>query len=175
MFVVILLHKYKIMEEKHIKFNPNKSIERAQNEKIIQSKWSIKLPENIYSWETKLERMALIRQRLPYVSIDVVSKRANLPVKRILHYLGVPQTTYNKKKRENNLLSSQNSETILVLMELLEYGIEVFNGETEKFHRWLKKPNISLGSDRPDSYFDSLTGIQIVRNTLNRIEHGNFA
>jgi putative toxin-antitoxin system antitoxin component (TIGR02293 family) len=98
-----------------------------------------------------------------------------LPVKQVLHLFGVPQTTYNKKRRDNDLLSGRDSEIILVLTELLDLGIEVFNNEAEKFQRWLKKPNISLGGVTPESLFDSLTGIQEVRNSLNRLEYGNLA
>ena len=163
------------MKEKQAIFNPKRSVERAQRKKTVSSYWSIKLAEEEYTWETKLERIEIIRKRLPYTSIEVISKSADLPVKTILHLLGVPQTTYNKRKREKYLLSSQNSEIVLVLTELIEYGKEVFNGEVGKFHRWLRKPNISLGGAKPDSFFDSLTGIQIVRNALNRIEYGNFA
>ncbi len=163
------------MKEKQVVFDPKRSIERAQRRKKVSSHWSIKLAEQEYTWETKLERIAIIRKGLPYTSIEVISKSADLPVKNILHLLGVPQTTYNKRKREKYLLSGQNSERVLVLTELIEYGKQVFNGEIEKFHRWLKKPNISLGGAKPDSFFDSLTGIQVVKNTLNRIEYGYFA
>ncbi len=163
------------MKEKQVVFDPKMSLERAQRENRIKSKWSIKLSENEYVWETKLERVALIRKGLPYGSIEVISKSADLPVKKFLHLLGVPQTTYNQKKKKQDLLSGRDSEIVLILTELLEYGKSVFNDEIDKFHRWLKKPNISLGGVRPDSFFDSLTGIEVVRNTLNRIEYGNFA
>ncbi len=177
-FALYLQHTHcliEVMKEKKVCFDPKKSIARAKREKNIGSHWSIKLAEKEYTWGTKLERIAIIRQGLPYTSIEVISKSANLPVKTMLHSLGVAQTTYNKRKRENHLLNSQNSELVLVLMELIEYGKEVFNGEVEKFHRWLRKPNISLGGAKPDSFFDSLTGIQIVKNALNRVEYGNFA
>lgn len=62
-----------------------------------------------------------------------------------------------------------------VLAELLDYGLSVFNNEDDKFYRWLKKPNISLGGVSPESLFDTLTGIQEVKNTLGRIEFGNMA
>lgn len=71
--------------------------------------------------------------------------------------------------------SGRDSEIVLVLTELLEFGTDVFNSETEKFQRWLQKPNISLGGATPISMFDSLTGIQEVRNFLNRLEYGNLA
>ena len=98
-----------------------------------------------------------------------------MPVKQILNLLRVPQTTYNKKKKDKDLLSGRDSEVILVLTELLDFGINVFNNEDEKFQRWLKKPNISLGGATPESMFDSLTGIQEVSSCLNRLEYGNMA
>ena len=88
---------------------------------------------------------------------------------------GLPQTTYNKKRREKSLLNGRDSEVILLLTELVDYGIEVFNQEEDKFQRWMKKPNYSLGNNTPESLLDSNTGIQEVRNCLNRIEFGNFA
>ncbi|TDN94981.1 putative toxin-antitoxin system antitoxin component (TIGR02293 family) [Salegentibacter sp. 24] len=92
-----------------------------------------------------MERVALIREGLPYEAIEFISDKSNLTIKQVLHLLDLPQTTYNKRKRDKNLLSGRDSETILVLTELLEYGLNVFNGEKEKFQRWLQKPNISLG------------------------------
>ncbi|RPI44883.1 MAG: DUF2384 domain-containing protein [Bacteroidetes bacterium] len=122
-----------------------------------------------------MDRVNIIREGLPYESIEHISKRSDLPVKKVLNLLGVPQTTYNKKKRGNELLDGRDSEIILVLTELLDFGLEVFNHEIEKFHRWLRKPNVSLGGVAPESLFDSLTGIQEVRNSLNRLEFGHLA
>jgi putative toxin-antitoxin system antitoxin component (TIGR02293 family) len=89
--------------------------------------------------------------------------------------MNVAQTTYNKKKREHDLLSERDSEVILFLSEALDFGLEVFNNEKDKFQRWLKKPNLSLGGVAPESLFDCITGIQEVRNALNRLEYGNMA
>ena len=73
------------------------------------------------------------------------------------------------------MLSGRDSELVLVLTEVLEFGLEVFNSEKEKFQRWLQITNISLGGAAPISLFDSLTGIKEVRNRLNRLEYGNLA
>ncbi len=159
----------------HKAFDPEKSIKRARRIKAKSRGWSIVIPGNKYVWTTKMDRVTIIRKGLPYESIEVISKRSDLPIKHVLHLLGVPQTTYNKKKRDNDLLNGRDSEVVLVLSELLDFGLEVFNDEKEKFHRWLKKPNVSLGGATPESLFDSLTGIQEVRNSLNRLEYGNMA
>jgi len=156
-------------------FNPKKSIIRAASVKARSPKWVIKTSRNDFEWSSKMDRVKIIRKGLPYESIEIISNRADLPVKHFLALLSVPQTTYNKKKRENDLLDGRDSEIILILTELLDFGIKVFNNEKEKFQRWLKKPNISLGGVTPESLFDSLTGIQEVKNSLNRLEYGNLA
>jgi len=156
------------------KFRVSKSIRKAAKSET-KSNWSIKLSKKVYTWSENAERIKLIRERLPYESIEVLSKKANLPISQLLLLLGLPQTTYNKKKKENAILNSQHSEIILVLNELLEYGLAVFNDEKGKFQNWLTKTNLSLGGVAPKSLFDSLTGIQEVKNCLNRLEHGNLA
>jgi putative toxin-antitoxin system antitoxin component (TIGR02293 family) len=157
------------------KFDTEKSIRRAKAKRKGKSQWSIKVPNGEYVWSNKMERVGLIRKGLSYESIEVISKRTDLPIKHVLTILGIPQTTYNKKKREQNLLSGRDTEVVLVLTELLDFGLEVFNDEGEKFKRWLKKPNLSLGGVKPQNLFDSITGIQEVKNSLNRLEYGNMA
>jgi len=122
-----------------------------------------------------MQRVEVIRQGVPYRSIEGISERLDRPVKMVLSILNIPQTTYNKKKSEHSLLDSRESELIVLLTELIDYGISVFNKEEEKFQRWLKKPNLSLGGHAPDSLLDTVTGIEEVNNCLNRIEFGNFA
>lgn len=156
-------------------FDIGKSISRARETKSPSPKWGIITSKGKVSWGNKRERTEIFRKGLPYETIEVIGQKANMPVKQVLHYFGVAQTTYNKKKRENDLMSVRDSEVILVLAEVLDFGLEVFNNEKEKFHRWLKKPNLSLGGESPESMFDSITGIQEVRNALNRIEFGNMA
>ena len=74
-----------------------------------------------------MERVSIIRKGLPYESIEFISNKSNLPIKHILHLLQMPQTTYNKKKKDKDLLSGRDSELVLVLTEVLEFGLEVFN------------------------------------------------
>jgi putative toxin-antitoxin system antitoxin component (TIGR02293 family) len=156
-------------------FDTSKSIAKARTLRSKSPKWKLVYGENEYTWNSKMDRVDLIRKGIPYGSLEVISKRINSPVKDILNIVGIPQTTYNKKKNENSLLSGRDSELILLLTELTDFGVEVFNNEEEKFQRWLKKPNLSLGGSTPESLLDTTTGIQEVRNALNRIEYGNMA
>lgn len=169
----MLLSMAKIV--KPVFFNPKSSIERARAEKENHPVWTLSSEGREYAWASGMDRVGIIREGVPYGSIEVISKRIDVPVKDVLHIFGLPQTTYNKKRREKSMLNGRDSEIVLLLTELIDFGIEVFNREEDKFQRWLKKPNLSLGSNTPESLLDSLTGIQEVRNCLNRLEYGNLA
>jgi len=156
-------------------FDPESSIKRAEKVKAQKPKWAIVTSSGHITWENRMERIAIIRKGLPYDAIEFIGAKANLPIKQLLLYMGVAQTTYNKKKREHDLLNERDSEMILVLSEVLDFGLLVFNNEKDKFQRWLKKPNLSLGGMAPESLFDCFTGIQEVHNALNRLEYGNMA
>lgn len=156
-------------------FNTKDSIEKANSRKRSIRKWSLSAEGKTYNWSTRLERVNVIRQGVPYGSLEIISKKMNSPVKTVLNIVGVPQTTYNKKKGNLSLLDSRHSELVLRISELIDYGIDVFNKEPEKFQRWLNKPNISLGGNVPIKFLDTISGINEVKFCLNRIEHGNFA
>ncbi len=156
-------------------FNPKESIIRAKATRANQPEWKLVSEGNTYTWASQLDRVAIIRKGVPYAAIDLISKRINAPVQDVLHIFGLPQTTYNKKRREKSMLNGRDSEVVLLLTELVDFGIAVFNNEEAKFQRWMKKINFSLGDNTPESLLDSVTGIQEVRNCLNRIEYGNLA
>lgn len=137
--------------------------------------WFLQTDEKKYEWKTVMERVRISREGIPFSALEVISKSLDLPIKEVLILFSIPQTTYNKKRREKALLGGKESEAVLWIIEIIDFGIEVFNGETEKFLRWLKKPNQSLGGLKPESFFDSISGIQEVKKCLNRLEFGNLA
>lgn len=161
--------------KKSLSFDPSRSIKRAKANVGQEFSWSLKVGRKTYRWTSNKSRIDLIRKGLPYSAIENISDKANLPIKRVLALVELPQTTYNKKKKDKELLDKRDAEVILVLSEVLDLGLIVFNQEKDKFHRWLKKTNISLGGVSPESLFDSLTGIEDVRNALQRLEYGNFS
>lgn len=137
---------------------------------------TLKTKDKTIRWSTKMEQVSIIRQGIPYSSIETISEQLGSSVKAVLSIVGMPQTTYNKnKKTPKEVLDSRHSELILRISEILNYGLDVFNHEEDKFKRWLKKPNPSLDGHSPESLFDTLTGIDQVYYSLNRIEHGNLA
>jgi putative toxin-antitoxin system antitoxin component (TIGR02293 family) len=156
-------------------FNTQKSVLKASESGFGHKEWVIVSDGKKYSWSSRMERVEVIRHGVPYDTIEIISERLGRSVKSILSIVGIAQTTYNKKKSEHSLLDSRDSELIVLITELIDYGQNVFNNENEKFQRWLKKPNLSLGGKSPESLLDTTTGIDEVEDCLNRIEYGSFA
>ena len=126
-----------------------------------------------YSWSSAMDKIRLIRVGVPKSSINVVSKKANISFKAVFFYITMKEEEYYNNSFQT--LNKKDSETILNLIEILDYGNYVFNNENEKFQRWLRKPNSYLNNMVPLSLFDSFSGIQEVRKCLNRIDFGNMA
>ncbi|HSK14438.1 MAG TPA: antitoxin Xre/MbcA/ParS toxin-binding domain-containing protein [Phnomibacter sp.] len=156
-------------------FDTKKSLQKATQKGSERKSWVLRSEDRLYAWDNNMGRVNIIRTGVPYSSIEEISLKMNRPIKAILSLVGIAQTTYNKKRSENAIMDKRGSESIVMLTELIGHGMDVFNNETEKFQRWLKKPNISLGGNSPESMLDTATGIQEVFNCLNRIEFGNMA
>jgi putative toxin-antitoxin system antitoxin component (TIGR02293 family) len=122
-----------------------------------------------------VDRIEMIRRGLPAMIVEHISTKFEIPIHKILTYIDMPQTTYNKKIRGQEALGSSQSEQILAITDLLTEGLLIFNNEKSKFDSWLSSSNLSLNGRTPMSLFDTQTGLREVQNCLHRIEYGNFA
>lgn len=137
--------------------------------------WKLQVGKKTYQWKNQEERINVVREGLPYDSIESISQYMGSPIKQVLLLMGIPQTTYNKKKSDSAILDRRESEWIIAVTELISYGVEVFNNEDDKFLRWLRKPNVGLSNQTPESLLDTFTGIAQVKMDLERIDYGVFA
>ncbi|HTN20160.1 MAG TPA: MbcA/ParS/Xre antitoxin family protein [Pelobium sp.] len=66
------------------------------------------------------------------------------------------------------------SEKLLKSFSLYNLGIEVF-GSASAFHQWLNMPAYGLGDQIPFNLMDTITGITLIEDELNRIAYGDLA
>lgn len=78
-------------------FVPPKGTRRVRRKKQV---WSILSASKEYTWSSRMDRVGVIRDRLPYDTIETMGRKANLTIKQMLQLLEMPQTTYNKKRRD---------------------------------------------------------------------------
>lgn len=82
--------------------------------------------------------------------------------------------TLMRYKTERKKLNPRNSEIVLKLFSLFYQGNDLF-GSLESFTVWLNKPAYGLGDQIPFKLMNTSTGIDLVEDELNRIEHGILA
>lgn len=65
----------------------------------------------------------------------------------------------------------ETSDKDILIDKLFKQGTAIF-GSQEKFNDWMNSKNAVLDNEKPASYFDTLSGIQLLLDELNAIEHG---
>jgi len=69
-------------------------------------------------------------------------------------------------------LARDASERLLLLANLLQHGLDVFDDDPETLAEWLRSSIRELNSQSPLSLMDTTTGFGLVDDVLGRIEHG---
>lgn len=99
-----------------------------------------------------------------------IARESGLTLKEISSYLRI-STRSIQEKTPSQLIAPGPSERALYIAKLFKQGIELF-GSQDKFHNWLNSQNTVMGGEKPASYLDTFSGIQLVLDELNAIEYG---
>ena len=89
-------------------------------------------------------------------------------------FLHISTRSLDRLKKEKKKLNPSQSEKLIDITLLYEYGVDVF-GSSEKFSKWLSRPSIPLGGVEPKSLLDTNQGIQAIKSELSKIEYGVLA
>jgi putative toxin-antitoxin system antitoxin component (TIGR02293 family) len=82
--------------------------------------------------------------------------------------------TIERYVKENKKFNPSESEKLMKLQEVYEWGIEVF-GNAEEFNKWLEKPAYGLNQMIPKDMMKTSTGTKLVEDELVRIAYGELA
>ncbi len=99
-----------------------------------------------------------------------IARETGLTLKELSSYLRI-STRSIQEKEPSQFIAPGPSERALYIAKLFKSGSEIF-GSMEKFHNWLNIENSVLGGEKPVSYLDTFSGIQLVMDELNAIENG---
>ena len=121
----------------------------------------------------ELIKKAKTRKGIPKQVLYTILKEIHMSLKELSGYINLsPRSIQLKKPHEK--LPFDPSEKALLIGKLYFKGFKVF-GEKEKFIRWMDNKNFVLGGIEPKHYLGSYTGIELLLNELNAIEHGFVA
>lgn len=114
------------------------------------------------------------RKGLPYKSLRNAQNIMPFSIQEWAEILHVSTRSIDRLKKDRKKLNSSLSEKLIEVTLLYDYGVDVFRA-SDKFSKWLNRPNIALGSVEPKSLLDTNQGINAVKSELSKIEYGVLA
>tara|TARA_R110001583_G_scaffold186189_1_gene346780 strand:- start:9119 stop:9541 length:423 start_codon:yes stop_codon:yes gene_type:complete len=117
----------------------------------------------------------VIEQGLPINAVDNMIKILGINKSCVANLLGVtPRSLQQLKKNAHPRLNNQLTDRALQLARLMNEITECFSSK-EAAIKWMSTPNIGLGDETPLSLCNSFTGMEMVRNSVNRLKYGMTA
>lgn len=100
------------------------------------------------------------------------SKNVSVPQMKLADWLSVSLRTL-QRYHYNKELSNDVKEKLFSLADLYSKGIKLMG--KDNFNKWLEKENRGLGNVKPSDLLSYYSGIEEVRNILERISHGVYS
>lgn len=139
-------------------------------------------PDTFY-FASGIENVQMIRKGVPASLLDMIIQKMHIPKDRLYTSLHLPRSTVDRKIRNNEALTAEQSERVLGL-ERLVGQVEVMvkqSGNPEGFDanrwvgEWLDSPLPALGGAKPADYMDTMEGQKLVSNLLAQSQSGAYA
>ena len=115
-----------------------------------------------------------VRQGISFTAFMSLVNKGPFNVSEWSSFLHLSERTMQRYKKEEKKFDSIHSEKILEITLLYKKGVEVF-GDSERFNAWLNATNIALGNVKPKDLLDNTFGISLLKDEIDRIEHGVLA
>lgn len=128
-------------------------------------------------------RIVMIRKGVPATEAKRIVRDLGVEQNVFYRALGFKTATVNRKAKQNDQLTSDESERLLGVAKLVGQleTIVAESGDSEGFDapewmsRWLREPLPALGGKAPISFLDTMEGQAIVSDALARIQSGAYA
>jgi putative toxin-antitoxin system antitoxin component (TIGR02293 family) len=136
-------------------------------------------PGTLFSYKSADDKNVLaiidaVRAGISFNEFEKIVSNAPFSLAEWANYLQLSERTIQRAQKEKKSFQPIQSERIVELVMLYEYGIEVF-GDKENFNIWLNSKSIALGGRTPKELLDTMFGVGMVKDELGRIEHGILA
>lgn len=125
-------------------------------------------PTAVYAPYTVIDKS---RQGVLRSEADQVAGLVKLTDREMARMLNMSDRNLHRLKPDERL-SRDASERLLLLTNLLQHGLDVFDDDAETLADWLRSPIRELNSQSPLQLLDTSTGFGLVDDVLGRIEHG---
>ncbi|MFT3820723.1 MAG: DUF2384 domain-containing protein [Rubrivivax sp.] len=130
-----------------------------------------------------VDRIGMVKAGLPAKLLATLASDMHVPRERLYAWLGIARTTANRKVKENEVLSQDESERALGITSLVGQVQKIVSesGRVEGFDAarwtadWLEEPNAALGGKAPGEFMDTADGRALVSGLVARMQTGAYA
>lgn len=127
----------------------------------------------ISNTSSEMDVLNLIKKGIPKKALDKTMQMMDFSLDEMSSILHVSERTLRRYDDKTHL-NIEQSERIIELNNLYNYGVEVF-GNLINFKSWINSPIMALGQQKPKEFLDTSLGIQMLKNILGRIEQGVYS
>jgi len=132
---------------------------------------------------TGFERVRLIHEGVPATNLELIARKMAIPKERLYQTLSLHRSSVDRKIRNNDVLSPEQSERVIGLERLIgQVAVMVEqSGNPEGFDPdrwvgdWLERPNPALDGAKPVDFMDTMEGREIVSTLLAQSHSGAYA
>ena len=130
-----------------------------------------------------VERIGMVKAGLPARLLTTLANDMHIPRERLYGWLGIARTTANRKVKDDEVLSQDESERALGITSLVgqvqkivsESGIPDGFDAARWTADWLAEPNDALGGRAPGEFMDTSDGRALVSGLVAQMQSGAYA
>lgn len=133
---------------------------------------------------TPLEMVEIERIGVPGAFITDLSKRMDIPSKRIFEVLRIPPATAARKTAPGANVDGRAGLAAIGMIKLISLAQDIVDDSTAEnakgfdvvrwLGQWIEQPQAALGGRKPADYLDTPTGIEIVCRLLGAVQSGAY-
>lgn len=152
-------------------------VQAREQEKAPHLPWdSLEKSARTYFSASPLERIRIIKQRVPAKYVLTISISMKMPKETLYGTLNLARATIDRKVLKKELLNQDESERVLAMTKLVGQADNMVrdSGVAEGFSAaqwvaaWLQRPHPALGGRRPGELMDTADGRDLVTDLLAR-------
>jgi putative toxin-antitoxin system antitoxin component (TIGR02293 family) len=131
----------------------------------------------------RVDRIGIVKEGLPARLLTTLANDMCIPRERLYAWLGIARATANRKVKDDQLLSQDESERALGIARLVGQVEKMVaeSGEPQGFDaarwtaEWLEEPNAALAGKSPGEFMDTADGRALVSGLVAQMQSGAYA
>jgi putative toxin-antitoxin system antitoxin component (TIGR02293 family) len=127
-----------------------------------------------FSHVSEASVMYYARKSLGYNQFTKIADLIPLDMQEWSDNLHISERTMQRYKKEKKSFAPIYTERILEITQLYHLGSEIL-GNKELFNQWMNSSNLAIGGEKPKDLLNSISGINLLKDELGRIQHGVFS